>query len=413
MSIPAGISKAKQEGKNLFVDTYAKWCIPCKKMKSVFADKDVAAYFNDHYVNIKIDMDTPRGKTTYADYDVIFLPTMFIFDKNGNVKYKTDKLLSAQELLSIGSQANVEGVYLGDNASKIVSTPMQKKKATKKNKATPRKVEPVISSATPELENKDPILTKTEEGEIVYVLGSRLDDAPPEILFQEAYFRLQLMDGSHRETVTVYLNSQEDWNSEKNIRFINDFVESTDSPLFDHMIENKALYESILGVDNVKQNIRILVNQRITQGYPRPDLEEAKVLYSYINKKNVDQQAYLYYLNTLLIDEDYKTYRSIANDYLTNVNPNDSFVMYKLADLYAEGDILHGDIESYQKWINKAIEIKPQEPYYKFTSAKLYLLSGDKKKAKKEAVEAQLILNEKSGDLMGDISAMLRKLEKL
>lgn len=102
LSVKAGINKAKEQGKFLFVDTYAEWCIPCRKMKKVFADRDVASYFNNNYLNIKINMDGPNGRTTYNDYDVVFLPIMMIFDHEGKIKYKTDKLLTAQELLNIG-----------------------------------------------------------------------------------------------------------------------------------------------------------------------------------------------------------------------------------------------------------------------------------------------------------------------
>ena len=39
--------KAKQENKILFVDFYAVWCVPCKKMaKTVFTQEEVGKYFN-------------------------------------------------------------------------------------------------------------------------------------------------------------------------------------------------------------------------------------------------------------------------------------------------------------------------------------------------------------------------------
>ena len=41
--------KAKQENKPLFVDFYAVWCVPCKKMaKTVFTQEAVGKYFNEH-----------------------------------------------------------------------------------------------------------------------------------------------------------------------------------------------------------------------------------------------------------------------------------------------------------------------------------------------------------------------------
>ena len=67
--------KARRENKNIFVDCYASWCGPCKKMdKIVYPDKDVGAYFNAHFISIKIQMDkTPKDGSEiqewYSDAD--------------------------------------------------------------------------------------------------------------------------------------------------------------------------------------------------------------------------------------------------------------------------------------------------------------------------------------------------------
>jgi len=51
------LAKAESEGKMLFVDAYTTWCGPCKKMASVvFPDPKVGAFFNEQFINIKIDI---------------------------------------------------------------------------------------------------------------------------------------------------------------------------------------------------------------------------------------------------------------------------------------------------------------------------------------------------------------------
>lgn len=417
MSIQAGITTAKEKGKFLFVDTYAEWCIPCKKMKTVFADKDVAAYFNDHYINIRINMDTPRGKETYAKYDVVFLPTMMIFDGEGIIKYKTDKLMSAQELLNIGIQANVEGVYLGDNASKIVSNPFnnKKKKPAPKNTKSERSIVAKKSDQNNTSDNtsiKESDTAKSEAGNIVYVLGSDLSNAPPEILYKESYFRMQLMDGSHRETAIAYLNTQSDWNTDKNIKFIYDFIETTDSPLFEYMISHRSRFENLVGAESVKQSIRILVNQRISQGFPRPNLSEAKKLYSYINVQNAHQLAYQYYLTTLEEAENFNVYEKTATEYLTQISPEDHYIIYKLVNQYLEFGTTKNNLDKYINLMGKAIDLKENEPYYYLSLAKLYIKKGDFKKAKKITLEAQNILSENSENLSFEINNLLSELEK-
>ena len=56
--------KAKQENKPLFVDFYAVWCVPCKKMaKTVFTQEAVGKYFNEHFISLQLDAE--KGEKRY------------------------------------------------------------------------------------------------------------------------------------------------------------------------------------------------------------------------------------------------------------------------------------------------------------------------------------------------------------
>ena len=58
MSLKDVLSKAQSEQKLVFFDAYTSWCGPCKWMaKNAFTDPEVAAYFNDHFVNLTVDME--------------------------------------------------------------------------------------------------------------------------------------------------------------------------------------------------------------------------------------------------------------------------------------------------------------------------------------------------------------------
>src|SRR5690349_4721295 len=49
---------SKAENKPLFVHGFADWCHYCMYMKdSVYTDKEVADFYNSHFVCIKIDME--------------------------------------------------------------------------------------------------------------------------------------------------------------------------------------------------------------------------------------------------------------------------------------------------------------------------------------------------------------------
>ena len=400
MSVKAGVSKAKEQGRFLFVDTYAVWCIPCKKMKKVFSDKAVARYFNDNYVNIKINMDGPYGRTTYNDYDVVFLPTMMIFDHEGKIKYKTDKLLTAEELLNIGVQANVDGVYLGNRASKIIRNPFQ-------SFSTDDAVQ-VNKQSTPEKKIQSDSDT---EGQIIKVLGIN-DEMPPEVLYQEAYYQMQLMNDTHGEAALAYLKSQHDWDTKKNVKFIYDFVESTNSVLFDYIKDNRAHVANIVGESNLSHSLDILVNQKIYQGFPRPELEDAIELYKLVDPLTAEQNAYQYYISRMQQEGNKQGYLTALNKYLTTVAPNDHTSINKAVEVYTSMDYDKTTWIGYEAQIKKAIRLSPIEARYHVTLAKLYLMKNDRRKAKKSLEEAQEIMNEKTGDLDGEISSILDQISK-
>ena len=67
--------KAKQENKVLFVDFYAVWCVPCKKMaKTVFTQEEVGKFFNEHFVSIQLDAEKGDNVNIAKSYKGRCLP---------------------------------------------------------------------------------------------------------------------------------------------------------------------------------------------------------------------------------------------------------------------------------------------------------------------------------------------------
>ena len=94
---------AKKEKKIIFIDAYASWCGPCKMLdKNTFSDKSVGTYFNDKFINLKIDCEKHAdGKMVARTYSVTAYPTLIWIDAEGNlikkeIGYKTpEQLLKA------------------------------------------------------------------------------------------------------------------------------------------------------------------------------------------------------------------------------------------------------------------------------------------------------------------------------
>ena len=96
---------AKKENKMIFLDAYASWCGPCKKMKrTTFADKNVADYYNKNFINVAIDMEKGEGPMLAERYSVEAYPTLIFIKPDGKLFGKTMGFHSVSQFLEIGQK---------------------------------------------------------------------------------------------------------------------------------------------------------------------------------------------------------------------------------------------------------------------------------------------------------------------
>ncbi len=124
------LEQAKQENKLLFVDSYAKWCGPCKRMaKQEFVKPEVGEVYNSNFINLKLDMETKNGRTFDSKYPVSAYPTMFFLNGDGEVVKKVKGGKKAEQLISMAKMAlksyDTSGKYkekydAGDRSYEIV-----------------------------------------------------------------------------------------------------------------------------------------------------------------------------------------------------------------------------------------------------------------------------------------------------
>ncbi|MCC5944622.1 MAG: thioredoxin family protein [Bernardetiaceae bacterium] len=99
-------AKAKKADKIIFIDAYATWCGPCKKMdKETFTDAKVAAFFNKNFIPYKIDVDTEAGGKLFKQYGGEAMPTYLFVDADENLVYKTLGFMPAEPFLAVGKTA--------------------------------------------------------------------------------------------------------------------------------------------------------------------------------------------------------------------------------------------------------------------------------------------------------------------
>lgn len=97
---------AAKEGKLIFMDSYAKWCGPCKRMaRDVFTVEEVGDFFNANFVNLKMDMETEEGRLLNKTYQVAVYPTLFVLDADGDIILREKGYRDARGLLQVGRKA--------------------------------------------------------------------------------------------------------------------------------------------------------------------------------------------------------------------------------------------------------------------------------------------------------------------
>jgi thiol-disulfide isomerase/thioredoxin len=88
-SMAEALQKARAQNKLIFIDGYATWCGPCKRMaKTVFLEKEVGDYFNEHFISLKIDVERGEGPYIKAKYGIEGLPGYVFIDADDNVVYR-------------------------------------------------------------------------------------------------------------------------------------------------------------------------------------------------------------------------------------------------------------------------------------------------------------------------------------
>lgn len=94
------LSKAKSEGKMIFVDCYTSWCGPCKMLaRDVFPQKEVGDFFNPRFVSLKLDMEKGEGPTLGKRWDVGVYPTLMFLTNDGEVLFQTVGSRNAVQLV--------------------------------------------------------------------------------------------------------------------------------------------------------------------------------------------------------------------------------------------------------------------------------------------------------------------------
>ena len=105
ITLKEALALAEKENKVVFIDAYTTWCGPCKRMaRKTFTNPDVAAYYNEHFINIKIDMEKGEGPGLEKKYDIYHYPTLLFLESNGKKRKKVIGYHEPAEFIRLGKK---------------------------------------------------------------------------------------------------------------------------------------------------------------------------------------------------------------------------------------------------------------------------------------------------------------------
>lgn len=193
---------SKKESKLIFVDAYAKWCGPCKRMAATtFKDKTVGEFFNQNFINVKLDCEEPEGIAFRKKYPVSAYPTLYFIDEKGEVIHSSVGGKDVKEIIQLAEFALSKVDYSREYAAE-------------------------------------------------YEKGNR----DPELI----YNYVKALNRSNKSSLRIsneYLRTQEDLTTPFNLRFILEAAVEADSRIFNLLIKYQKEIAQLEGYQVVKDRI--------------------------------------------------------------------------------------------------------------------------------------------------------------
>lgn len=328
------IQRARTDNKLLFVDAYTTWCAPCKMMdKKTFNDEEVAAYFNEKFVNLKLDMEQGEGLTIQQRYKVAAFPTLLFLNGEGEVIHKALGFQDAGQFLALGKMA----------------------------------------------------LTSDQT---FAAWTSRYDkgDREPKFLKEYAEKLSEAYDDRRFAVAEDYLATQTDSFSMPNLDFSMRFTEGVESPRFPFLVTNQKAFEKKFTKDEISLKIQELVTDFLMNDKNLPTLGRADSLIRFVYPEKADRMTKNYRLSYFRMKGDRDNYAASAVQYFKKYADN-ADELIETATTFLEQIEDKSLLSKAVKWAKRATK-KQITVTNKMVVAQLLHKLGKTTKARKAAEEA-------------------------
>lgn len=359
----AALEQARAQDKLIFVDAYAVWCGPCKRMSSdVFPDEQVGAFYNRNFISLKIDMEAPENAEFRAKYPVAAFPTLFYINAEGEVVQSVKGAMDATKFINTGKAA--------------------------------------LALAEP----SDDYAAAYEEG-----------NREPELVYK--YVRSLIRNNeSHLRVSNDYLRSQTDLKSAENLSFILLAATEADSRIFEMMIEHKDEIIQLNSEDLFYSQVYAACEATAQKAieYSSPELlEDACDKMDKHHPVQSDKFRYQHQMNYAVAHRDAKTYADAARSYAKDVIAGDATLLndfaLQLANAF-DNDKRVLDVAKYA--ITESIKVNSDtfRPYYSLAIIEKKM--GNNKGAKAAALKARVLAEEGAPNAVKMINGFLEGLEE-
>ncbi|MBK9272708.1 MAG: thioredoxin family protein [Saprospiraceae bacterium] len=116
-SFQEALDKAQVEGKLVFMDAYTTWCGPCRRMAAnTFPDPMVGDYYNENFINLKVDMEKGEGRDLSIRYAINSYPTLLYIDGQGKIVHRVSGARGPEAFIDLGKEALKKNDKSGDYA---------------------------------------------------------------------------------------------------------------------------------------------------------------------------------------------------------------------------------------------------------------------------------------------------------
>lgn len=360
--LAAAQEKAKAEDKIVFVDAYTTWCGPCKMLSNTtFKDEKVAEFYNENFVNLKLDMEKGVGPDFGKKFNVRGYPSLLFLSSAGDLVHRSIGFQDATRFLALGESAN--------DPNKQVVTLQRKFEAGERDKTFLRNYVDAMTMAS--------------------------------------------MD-NYEEVTKAYLAQEKDWTSPENIKFLFDYSKaSMNSDLFKYMLDNRAMFEKEMGADKVEQKVEWAAQSDLREMKVNAESKNDIIAHyaKYLDADKAQLKGYSTYLRMLM----YARGEASEENYLREVqlfmatNPelesmeynSHAWRIYEISDDKAL-------LAQAEQWIEKSIALE-ENSYNTDTQAAILYKLGKKDEAM-AAAKRSIALAEEEGN---DHSATKELMEKI